>query len=349
MNERTLPRKKKSKKSRLMLLLFILLNVLVIGYTAYSEFSGEHPSHVEFVFGAESMYCLILALLCPLAALATETVKYIIMMRSLHEKVSLRSAFQVVALGRYYDAVTPSGAGGQPFQIWYLNSNGYSSGVSAAMPLMQYMTMQFAFIITAVAVFIFNGGVLSDSPLKITAYIGTVCYSIVPVFIIIFVIAPKAARKLLKFFVRIAVCLHLVKDPFRTEVRIMRALSEYCVSTKNLAKDIPATVIMMIMSVLYHLAMFSIPYFVIRMFGGTLAYVTVVSVCAFIYAAISVVPTPGNSGAAEGSFYVLFSEVGAGNLFWAMLVWRFFCYYLFVVIGIAIYGYNSLKKQLLKR
>ncbi len=349
MEERNLPRKKKSKKSRLMFLLFILLNAFVIFFTAYSEFSGEHPSGADFVFDTRSAVCLICALLCPLAALVFETAKYLIMMRSLHEKASLKSAFQVVALGRYYDSITPSGAGGQPFQIWYLNSNGYSSGISAAMPLMQYMTMQFSFVLTAIVIFIFNGGVLPSSPIKITAYVGAVCYSIVPIFIIIFAVAPKAAGKLMRFFVKIGAGLHLVKDPYGVEVKILRALSEYCASIKALAKDAMSTVLMMVLSVLYHIAVFSIPYFVIHMFGGTLTYIDVVSICVFIYAAISIVPTPGNSGAAEGSFYVLFSEVGANNLFWAMLVWRFFCYYLFIIIGIMIYGYNALVKKLSKR
>jgi uncharacterized membrane protein YbhN (UPF0104 family) len=36
---------------------------------------------------------------------------------------------------------------------------------------------------------------------------------------------------------------------------------------------------------------------------------------------------------AEGSFYAFFSALDQENLFWPMLIWRFFCYYLFILIG----------------
>ena len=66
----------------------------------------------------------------------------------------------------------------------------------------------------------------------------------------------------------------------------------------------------------------------------------------FVYACVTVVPTPGNAGAAEGAFYLLFQSLSQANLFWAMLVWRFFVFYLFIIIGFCTSSYENIKNKL---
>jgi uncharacterized membrane protein YbhN (UPF0104 family) len=64
-----------------------------------------------------------------------------------------------------------------------------------------------------------------------------------------------------------------------------------------------------------------------------------------LYAAISFIPTPGNSGAADASFYTLF-KVGlvsvAGLSFPAMLLWRLLSFYSFIIIG---FTFTTLKRK----
>ena len=91
------------------------------------------------------------------------------------------------------------------------------------------------------------------------------------------------------------------------------------------------------------------PFFAVRTFGGDIGFIDAACMCIYIYAAITIVPTPGNSGAAEGSFYIIFSSLGTSGVFWAMLVWRFLCYYSFIVIGLLVYAVKALKKILSKK
>ena len=56
-----------------------------------------------------------------------------------------------------------------------------------------------------------------------------------------------------------------------------------------------------------------------------------------IYASVTFIPTPGNAGAAEGSFFAVFSALSSGYIFWAMMAWRFFVYYIFIILGALIY------------
>ena len=69
----------------------------------------------------------------------------------------------------------------------------------------------------------------------------------------------------------------------------------------------------------------------------------VIQLCIMLYAAISFIPTPGNSGAADLSFFNLFKQgLPAGFAFPAMAVWRFFSFYSAIIIG---FVFANVKKR----
>ena len=94
----------------------------------------------------------------------------------------------------------------------------------------------------------------------------------------------------------------------------------------------------------------SIAYFSLKFFGydttsvyGLLEWAQILVLSLILYAAISFIPTPGNSGAADLSFFLLF-ETGlfAGLAFPAMVVWRGLSFYSFIIIG---FIFAMLKKK----
>ena len=335
---------------RVGVVIFILINAAVIWFTASSEFSKKELPPVHFTF--TSILFLLGGILCLAVVLGCESIKYVLMMRHLGEKISWRHAFSTAALGKYYDCITPSGAGGQPFQIYYLHSNGYSTGAASAMPLSGFITMQFGFVILCIVAFIFGNRAFNETGLtgiKITAYIGAVAYTIVPVMIIISGVAPKIAMRIVAFFVHLGAKLHIVKRPNHAIMKSVRSLNSYSTSIKKITKDRRLLVKLLVLSTIFQIAMCSMPFFAVRTFGGSLNYFDALFMCVFIQAAVSLVPTPGNAGAAEGSFYIVFSSLGTAGTFWAMLVWRLQCYYSFIIIGVLIYGYNAILKMREKR
>ena len=52
--------------------------------------------------------------------------------------------------------------------------------------------------------------------------------------------------------------------------------------------------------------------------GSTVAYGPVLALTVYLHAAVVLIPTPGNAGAAEGLFYLIFSSEGAEGVFWAL-------------------------------
>ena len=343
----TAEEKKKKLRSRIIwIAIFVVVNVAVISYTAVTEFSNQPPEELSFTFGFTNTLFLIAGIACMLLALALESFKYVVMMRNLGVKVSGKAAFQTAALGKYYDNITPSGIGGQPFQIYNMHSMGYSNGVSAAMPLTSFLTMQIGFIILALAVVIFKPDAIGDLiGVRVIAYIGIVCYAAVPFAIILFTISRKTATKLITGIINLGAKLRIVKDPEKTAGGILKSVSEYNDSIIMMSRKKWLLVKLLVMSVIYQLAISSIPFFVLLAYNGSADYIDTVAMTVYIYCAITVIPTPGNAGAAEGSFYLVFSQLDPTGLFWAMLIWRVICYYAFIAIGIGIYAYNAVVRR----
>ncbi len=338
--------KKKKRTKRILTVLFVVFIAAVVSYTAINEFSQKPPDKLGFNMGASNIAYIVVGFCCMFAMIMLETIKYLLMMRSLKVKISFKAAFQTAALGKYYDNVTPSGVGGQPFQIYYFHKFGYSNGISAAMPLTAFFTMQTGFVILSVFLFAINGGVVTNVAIKIPAYIGAAVYAVAPVAIILFTASEKSAMKLIDAILNIGVKIKLVKRPEKTRRSIVKSLKEYRESVLFMfghKKWLIAA--LLAISVAYQVAMMSIPYFVLIAFNGSGSYLDMLTMTAFVYCSITLIPTPGNSGAAEGSFYIIFSQLDPSGLFWSMIIWRIACYYSFIAIGLIIYAYNAVESR----
>ena len=346
--ERFKPEKPKTRKQKILkglgIAAFILMNVAVLFFTGRSEFSGGHDKlpagtihPFSFVYFAGAILCVLLAIFC-------ESLKYILMMRELKQKVSWKTAAWTMILGKYYDYITPSGAGGQPFQIWFLHKKGYPGAAPTAMTLTSFVTLQSGFALLALFVVIFKNHVADAVGIKIMAYLGIPTIMLVPAMIIITAVSPRISAAIVSFFVRLGAKLHLVKQPEKTILKIENALMDYSAQLIAMAANKILMAEMMLLSIVYQLVKCSLPYFVIRFFGGSVGFIQSLAVTVFVYASSIVVPTPGHAGAAEGAFYILFSDLEPVGLFWAMLVWRFLCFYLFLILGIGFYGLGTAKK-----
>jgi uncharacterized protein (TIRG00374 family) len=330
MNETKIDIKKRQKK-RLWHFLFILLNVLVIGVTAYIEFgTGKTTTHGNML--DINMRYLLLVLACFIVCIVSESAKYAIIIRHTTGVWSPREGFMVAVIGKYYDFITPLSAGGQPFQAIYLAKRGIEAGTATAIPIAGFLTRHAAFILIAIGVLI--SGTVTSRALLIPAFVGLFCVILVPTVIIFFGLAPKVTEAIIHWVIYFIAKLKLLKDPAGREENIIRELHTYMGSMSSIFNGKGMFLKVFLLSLAFELAMDSMPYFVLRAFGNSITYISVFRSVVFVYLCVSFVPTPGNSGAAEGSFYAMFSVLGQGNIFWAMLIWRFFSYYAFLLVGL---------------
>ncbi|MEA4965317.1 MAG: flippase-like domain-containing protein [Oscillospiraceae bacterium] len=344
--------KKADRKRLYRFLFFVAINIAIVGYIALHEFGTDAKDVQKIAKLDVNLLYLLFAIACLGVAILMETLKYKAMMVAAEGRDDFRGAFECAVLGKYYDNITPLGAGGQPFQIVYLKKRGLSTGTSAALPIAGFLVLQAAFVLLAAVVFIFNGSVAQDiDAIRISAYVGLVFYLFIPVCIVLFACVPHFFGKIVCVVAKVLSRLHIVKDYDAAVGNIFGSLGEYTASLKLLHNYPHLYGKLLLYSGVYQVAILSIPFFVLRAFGGTNSWWTVFSMVVYIYAAITIVPTPGNSGAAEGSFYAVFSALTSGYLFWAMLIWRLLVYYAWLILGLTIITRSAMspKKQPKKR
>ena len=345
---------KKLLKKPLLILFFILLNVAVIAITAFSEFgNSENAAALSEV--KINWWLLIPAAICFLVAMTCEIHKYVLMMREMtpdksafDRKRARKVARRTVLLGRYYDNITPAAIGGQPFQIYYMRKNSkLSQGASTSVPIFGMISGQIGFIIIAVFCFLFGSLSINNAVLIGTACFGLIFYAFWPVIVMIATFLPKATTELINVFVKFLAKIHIVKDKKKTIEKAEYEINEYAKCVRKILKTKGLFAKTVMMSVVFHILVSMIPFFVLTAFGGQVdflpCFVTTVAVTSAVY----FVPTPGNAGAAEGTFYVVFSALSSGYVFWAMLVWRFFSYYIYVIMGPVVYFsmYSERKRE----
>lgn len=345
---------KKVWQKPLFVILLVLLNIVVIVAAAISEF-GNSEEAAKLSDVKMNGWLLIPAALCFIVAMVLEVYKYALMIRRMSspEKNKQHNAWQIarrtVLLGRYYDNITPAAVGGQPFQIYYMRKNsGLAKGPSASIPIFGMISIQISFIIIALICFLF-GGVAKDNPaLIVTAAIGLLFYAFWPVMVAAVSLSPKSTTKFLKFIIRLLAKFKIVKNKAEALKKIEGEVDEYASSVKTILKTKGLFSHTILLSTIYNLLMASIPFFVLLAFGGNVDFWSCFATTIAVMSAIYFVPTPGNSGAAEGTFFVVFSALSSGYIFWAMLTWRFFSYYAYIAMGPITYLEMHLEKRRLE-
>lgn len=332
----------KEKKYTVLWFAFFIVNILIIAFIAYREFHGkEHAA--AFVLGEHGIWFLLGGLFCLLMIFLTETAKCRLIMRGLREHISWRAAFETVALGRYYDALMPTGGGGQPFQIYWLAVNGYNAKTASATPAVYFITRQAASIFLTVLTFVLCRNAVSTA-IRYAAYAGLFFCCIIPVTEFCFSLNPKAITALITLLVRLGTKLHLIKNPEAVTEKAIGTLEQYHEGFLLIAGNRTLSAGLLVLSLLCRIALCCMPYCVLRTLGCPVSFRDVFPATIYIYSAVTLIPTPGNSGVSEGAFYLVFSEVGSSGIFWAMLLWRLLCYYSFLLAGLLIFGNRVIGK-----
>jgi hypothetical protein len=95
---------------------------------------------------------------------------------------------------------------------------------------------------------------------------------------------------------------------------------------------------------------FALPFFVMGMLAtgevdlSISTMFAVMALNAYATFAVSVIPTPGNSGVAESISLIAFSVFLETVGVWVVFTWRFVVYYIYIIIGIGITIFEVIRK-----
>ena len=349
----------------------LLFGLFVIGsllFTAYKDFLApgkEFPKlwQLKQIFLSGWLFFLC-AVVCLVLAFIFKGLKMSIMCKSMTGKFHFKTSVETGIIGTYYNNVTPFALGGQPFEIYHLSKHGVHGGVASSIPIASFFLNQLAFVILGiVSLFMFNRNMLGapsnimnafPAIYNVLAIIGLICCIFVPLLVIVFSFLPRVGAKLVHLVITVGSKLRVIKNPKETAQKTIKTVVHNAHCLKKIAASPTVFILTFIISFLENLANASIAYFTLKAFGFNLnmhwftEWLLVVEICFILFASITFIPTPGNTGAADLSFYLLF-EAGllAGLAFPAILVWRGISFYSTILIGFVFARYK--KKSDLKK
>lgn len=333
---------KTPSKNLMFAILFVVVNLLAIITTALIEFAGdEQPVPLSRVWGVFmdnwgwGVGALAMYVLCVLF----QSVKRNALLRSTLNKRFPIIAMNATILCKYYDNITPLGSGGQPFEVFYLRKKGIPVGVASGIPIVSYALDRIAYVIVAFIALIAYGFGETSIVIIILCVLGLVVNAFIPFAIFFFTVMPKVGSAIANMVAKIAKALHLTKDAEAFKHKLTDNIIEYSECLKFFMKKSKMCMFWgFVLSIMYFVALYSIPFFIVRMSGNAGAdWFELLTLCVICYTSVTLLPTPGNSGGAELSFRSVFASfLSGGVLFWGMLAWRLVSYYLSIMVGLVL-------------
>ncbi len=335
----------KGKKGR------ILNTILIVGTLAVVLIIGISDNSLEDAVGyvrAMNGIWVVLAVAAYLGYLMMDAVAIHFFLKRQGYKVSFLRMMFISISGQYYSNITPGAYGGQPMQIYYLHQNDVPTAIATSAISMRFFSFQVMLSVFATVFWILFGSYINDhvGGEKWILIIGY-CYNAVMVTsLTILALQSSLIKKLIAFGIRFGAKHRWIKKPEETSERLNRSVDVFHDSLTSYSQRPWDMMVQLFIGALQLLSLMSVIYCVYRglgLAGEKYWHLISLNVMEFISAAYA--PMPGASGAQEGVFSIYFDQLFPdGMLFAALLLWRFFTYYISLIIGaitVTIHGVRS--------
>lgn len=251
--------------------------------------------------------------------------------------IPLRKSLLISLLGLYYSNITPGASGGQPMQVYYLKKQSVPIGIGTSALSFKFLCTQLMMVVVGGVLWLLNAEFVESE-------LGGVKWLIICGFIINGAAIPlmlciafyrHMVQVVCNFIIRMGAKLRLIKDEERARLRMASTLDSYHASILAISRKPGQIIEQIFFSLLSILSLYSVTVSVYYAFGlsGVPWYKTM-TVASLLFLSVSYTPLPGASGAQEGGFLRFYRNIftgGTKNL--ALLIWRFFTYYLFLLVG----------------
>lgn len=250
-----------------------------------------------------------------------------------------RTSLFVSIIGMFYSSVTPAATGGQPMQVFAFKKRGIPTGISSSALTVKFFCFQTALLSMGLLMWLLHPEIVRSciSRAKVIVITGFVLNGFTVAAVLLLAINKNIVRFIISLMINLGKKLHIVKDVARTTSKMDAALSDFHASVDMITHHPGQLFVLLVISCVQVLGLMSISYCVYRAMGQTGHSLGEILTLQFLlYIAASFTPLPGASGAQEGGFYIFFQGVFPENkLFGALLLWRFFTYYLSLMVGLS--------------
>lgn len=345
--DKKLENKKNKKSKKISILMFavnilIVLAILIYNITQNEEFTPLSDLNFNFNF-------LLIIVFITLFTLFLDSFITNIFIKNSTQKSNLSLSYKAFSIMRYYDSITPMGAGGQPFMTTYLMSNNISGSKSLSIPVKKFLTQQFSWLIVTFFGLLYSliNKSIENPFILFFSILGFTINLFLDVFILIGSSSERVTKGIAIGGLNILAKLKIIKNYDIALNKTINFMKEYQLIMKEFSSNKKQIFFIILVGIFKNILYFTIPFFIFccfstfdfSMFFTFFAFTIIVELSASCF------PLPGGSGMNEVTFSVLFSTYLPNAVFWAMLLWRFFSYYFLIFQGITIMAYDLINKK----
>ncbi len=128
--------------------------------------------------------------------------------------------------------------------------------------------------------------------------------------VFLLIIKPAFAGRVFKGSIRFLAKLKIIKNLQKTETKIDAAIKDYSLAAQFILGNKTQTFILSLLSILRRMLLIAVPYLLYIAFGFSMyGMVEILALNVFMSLAITLMPTPGGSLAAEGGFAVIYAGI----------------------------------------
>ena len=335
--------------SKLKGILSALVIVLSISIVIIVAFSNKELGNAWDTIRQMDLIWLAGLLLCWASYAVFEAMGTWSYLRSQGYKIHLPRVIGVALIGLYYSNITPSAAGGQPMQVNSLRKAGIPVGYGTTAVTIRFVCNQFMICLVSLVLAIVHRDFVHQQlgGAMWAARIGWGINFLAVPLVTLAAFKRSWIQKLVEKLIALFAKMHLVREPEKQIEKATEVLNTYHTALIDLIHCPGQILLQLLYSALSLLGLTFSIVFTYHAFGlrGT-PWNQLLTLSCLLFVSASYTPLPGASGAQEGGFLLYFNGIFTdGTIGLALLVWRFFTYYLFLIVGM----FTVLNEKLLVR
>lgn len=267
------------------------------------------------------------------------------------EKYSLKKAFDLNMITKFFNGITPSSSGGQPFQVYELTKQGIKVSDSTNVVIEFFLVYQASLIIISGICYIINiffNIVQFNSTLTLLFYLGLILNTFTLVFAVIIGRSKRISKKILVFMTKVLAKLRIVKNRKKWLDKVEVSCNEFYLGYKEMNKDKLFLFRCITIQIIALIIRFSVSLFIFKALelSDQIIFIECLVTSIFVFLSGSYIPIPGGTGGMEYAYYGFFSKfiIGAA-LNSCLIIWRLISFIIPVLIGGVIFNISSSKRK----
>ena len=328
------------KKKKIERIFSFLCLAFTLGVVLMVGLRGNELEEMLAALGSLSPAWLLLCVLSWVLYVVANALSMYHFVRIQGQKIGFMQALHAAIVGIYYCNVTPGASGGQPMKMYYLSKYGVSIGVSGSGMAVKFVVFQVLLLIVGAVMWITHAGFVQEFAPGCTWFfwLGYIVNFFSISMVMLMAISQQAVRWVIERVIRIGVRFHMCKTPDESRLKWENHCRGFLESVQQVIhrpRDLIIQCSIALLQLFSLMAVIVAVYFALGLQGINIS--SLITMGVLLYIGASYTPLPGASGAQEGGFAMLFRDIFPNaNCFVALLLWRFFTYYLSIIAGAAV-------------